>query len=107
MCIRQSMKNYLSKLNDLISFEDGVLFYGMWKGYMEQPEKQEFIDFMTSKGVKVHILHTSGHADADTIDRIVEKTIPNVIIPIHTEKAEWFQKYESAANIAKEPEIRL
>lgn len=32
MCIRQSMKNYLEKLNELISFEDGVLFYGMWKG---------------------------------------------------------------------------
>ena len=107
MCIRQSMKNYLSKLNDLISFEDGVLFYGMWKGYMEQPEMQEFLDFMTSRGVKIHILHTSGHADAVTIDRIVEKASPNVIIPIHTEKAEWFQKYETAANIAKEPEIQL
>ena len=95
MCIRQSMKNYLSKLNDLVSFEDGVLFYGMWKGYMEQPEMKEFLDWIASKGVKVHILHTSGHADSLTIDRIVKVTAPKTIIPIHTENAEWFEKYET------------
>ena len=95
MCIRQSMKNYLSKLNDLVSFEDGVLFYGMWKGYMEQPEMKEFLDWMASKGVKVHILHTSGHADSLTIDRIVKVTAPKTIIPIHTENAKWFEKYEA------------
>ena len=63
------MKNYLAKLNDLVSFGGGVLFYGMWKGYMEQPEMKEFPDWMTSKGVKVHILHTSGHTDSITIEK--------------------------------------
>lgn len=92
MCIRQSMKNYLSKLNELVSFENGILFYGMWKGYMEQPEMQEFLDFMVSKGVKLHVLHTSGHADSKTIEKIIERTKPNTIIPVHTENAEWFNK---------------
>ena len=94
MCIRSSMKNYLAKLNELISFEDGVLFYGMWKGYMEQPEMKEFLDFMTSKGVKVHILHTSGHADSMTIDKLIKDVKPKRIYPIHTENAEWFDKYK-------------
>ena len=49
---------------------------------------------MTSKGVKVHILHTSGHADSITIEKIVEATSPKTIIPIHTENADWFDKYE-------------
>ena len=107
MCIRQSMRNYLSKLNDLVSFENGVLFYGMWKGYMEQPEMQEFLNFMTSKGVGVHVLHTSGHADSFTIEKIIETTCPKAIIPIHTENAEWFYKYKSSINIGEEPEIEL
>ena len=94
MCIRQSMKNYLAKLNDLVSFEGGVLFYGMWKGYMEQPEMKEFLDWMVSKGVKVHILHTSGHADSITIEKIVEATSPKTIIPVHTENADWFEKFK-------------
>ena len=107
MCIRQSMKNYLLKLNDLVSFEDGVLFYGMWKGYMEQPELKEFLDWITSKGVKVHVLHTSGHADGTTIENIINKTCPKNIIPIHTENAEWFDKFNATSNVVKEATLKL
>ena len=107
MCIRQSMKNYLAKLNDLVSFEGGVLFYGMWKGYMEQPEMKEFLDWMVSKGVKVHILHTSGHADATTVDRIIKKVCPQIIIPIHTENANWFYKYRPLTSIQEDSEVVL
>lgn len=107
MCIRQSMKNYLSKINELVSFDGGVLFYGMWKGYMEQPKMQEFLDFMTSKGVKIHILHTSGHADVITIEKIIDKTCPKTIIPVHTENSKWFVKYKPSINILNKAHIRL
>ena len=107
MCIRQAMRNYLSKLNEHVSFEDGVLFYGMWKGYMERPEMREFLDFMISKGVKIHILHTSGHADAITIERIIDKTCPNTMIPVHTENSAWFGKFESSINIVYKSRIDL
>ena len=107
MCIRQSMKNYLTKLNDLVSFEEGVLFYGMWKGYMEQPEMKEFLDWMTSNGVKIHILHTSGHADSITIDKIIETTAPKAIIPIHTENSAWFLKYKTTTDIIEITELEL
>ena len=33
ICIRPSMINYLEKLNEISSFENGILFYSMWKGY--------------------------------------------------------------------------
>lgn len=94
MCVRSSMKNYLSKLNELVSFEDSVLFYGMWKGYLDKPETKEFIEFMESKGVKVHILHTSGHADSMTIDKLIEDVKPKRIYPVHTENAGWFDRYQ-------------
>ncbi len=99
MCVRSSMKNYLSKLNELVSFENGVLFYGMWKGYLEKPQTKEFIEFMESKGVKVHILHTSGHADSNTIDKLIKDVKPKRIIPVHTENAEWFNKYKGQNDI--------
>lgn len=94
MCVRSSMNNYLSKLNELISFEDGVLFYGMWKGYLEKPQTKEFVDFMEGKGVKTHVLHTSGHADSVTIDKLIKDVKPKRIIPVHTENAKWFDKYK-------------
>ena len=94
MCIRPSMKNYLAKLNELCSFKNGVLFYGMWKGYLERDDMQEFIEFMKSKGIKLHILHTSGHADEMSVEKLIEDVSPKTIIPVHTENAEWFSKYE-------------
>ena len=99
MCIRSSMKNYLVKLNELVSFEDGVLFYGMWKGYLERPETKEFIEFMESKGVNTHILHTSGHADNITINKLIEDVKPKKIYPVHTENAEWFNRYKGKSDI--------
>lgn len=108
MCIRPSMRNYLEKLNELVSFENGLLFYGMWKGYLERPDMKEFIDYMSAKGVKIHILHTSGHADANTIDNIVKKAMPTTIIPVHTENDGWFSKYKDTKIIysCKDYEIR-
>ena len=93
MCVRPSLKNCLSTLNEICSFEDGVLFYGMWKGYLERDDMTDFVDFMKSKGVNLHILHTSGHADAMTIENLIEDVSPKAIIPVHTENAEWFSKY--------------
>ena len=108
MCIRQSMKNYLDKLNELLSFEDGVLFYAMWKGYMEQPEMKEFLTKLEQKGVKIHILHTSGHADVDTIRALVDVTKPSIIAPIHTENAIWFKEtYPTVCIYTDEKEITL
>lgn len=107
MCVRQSMKSYLSKLNELISFEDGVLFYAMWSGYKEQPKMKEFLEFMKNKGVKIHTLHTSGHADAMTIDELIKSTKPKMIIPIHTENPEWFNQYSDFCEIEECKEIEI
>lgn len=106
MCIRQSMRNYLEKLNELVSFENGVLFYGMWKGYMEQSEMKEFLSFMERKGVKIHILHTSGHADSFTIEKIINAVSPQYIIPVHTENAKWFERFKSV-RIVSDSEFEL
>lgn len=105
MCVRSSMKNYLSKLNELISFDDGVLFYGMWKGYLERPQTKEFIDYMESKGVKTHILHTSGHADSQTIDKLIRDVKPKKIIPVHTENAKWFDVYKDISIVVRDDAI--
>ncbi|MBQ9922324.1 MAG: MBL fold metallo-hydrolase [Clostridia bacterium] len=94
MCVRPSMKRYLAKLNELCPFENGILFYGMWKGYMDEPDVKDFLDFMAEKGVKLHILHTSGHADSMSIERVIAKTKPRVIVPVHTENDEWFGRFD-------------
>ena len=67
----------------------------MWKGYQEKPAIREFLEFMESRGVKFHVLHTSGHADVTTIAKLIEKTNPDFITPVHTENPGWFQRYDA------------
>lgn len=93
MCVRPSMKNYLNKLNEILSFENGVLFYSMWKGYQEKTDIKDFLTYMEGLGVKIHVLHTSGHADINTIDKLVSKVKPSTIVPVHTINPKWYQRY--------------
>lgn len=94
MCVRPSMQAYLEKLSSLMSFENGVLFYSMWEGYKTNEDMESFISYMQGKGIKVVSLHTSGHADSSTIDALIKKVQPSVIIPVHTEYSNWFDRYE-------------
>lgn len=102
MCIRPSMKNYLTGLSKKCSFENGILFYGMWKGYLERKDMKEFISYMESLGVKIHVLHTSGHADINAINALVEAVSPQYIIPVHTENPDWYLRYDAKVILDKE-----
>lgn len=101
MCVRPSMKSYIEKLSQSLPFESGILFYSMWNGYKENKNTMEFLRLMEDKGVIVHDLHTSGHADADAIHALLERTKPKYIIPVHTENAKWFEKYQGYNIIRK------
>lgn len=93
------MKKYLETLSKLVSFNGGTLFYALWKGYQEEPYVQDFLDFMRNKGVKIHTLHTSGHADSQTIDELIFKISPKIIVPVHTENANYFEKFSDKFNV--------
>ena len=93
MCVRPSMKSYLDRLSEEIPFEGGILFYSMWGGYKEKEDIADFLRFMQEKGVQVMDLHTSGHADGETIQALVNDVNPDYIIPVHTENAEWFEQF--------------
>jgi len=102
MCVRSSMKNYLDKLSKEMSFDGGILFYSMWKGYKENADTKSFLNFMKDKGVSIHTLHTSGHADVETIELLIKKTSPKILIPVHTENAEWFERYRPDIQVERQ-----
>lgn len=99
MTVRPSMMNYLKKLNELISFDDGVLFYALWSGYKEQPATAKFLEYIEQKGMKLHTLHTSGHADSQSIDELISAVSPKIIVPVHTENADYFKKFSGDCRI--------
>ena len=89
----QSLINF-QKVLHRTSFKDGVLFLARRETEILKPAASAFISFMKSIGAEVPVLHTSGHADSGTIDRLIRDVRPSVIIPVHTELAEWFARYE-------------
>lgn len=93
MCVRSSMLNYLKKLSEKISLQNGVLLYSMWNGYKSKPEMKEFLDGCRALGLRIINCHCSGHADADAITQLVERGNPDRIIPVHTEDAEAFGRF--------------
>lgn len=95
MCVRPSMRAYLERLSAEVPFDGGILLYSMWEGYRQKEDISEFLSFMQAKGVTVLPLHTSGHADAATIDSLVKRVAPTTIMPVHTENAAWFDRYNS------------
>lgn len=92
MLARPSMMSYIIKLSEMMDFSDGVLFYSMWNGYRTDEKMASFISGMEKLGVETVDLHTSGHADSQTILELVQNVKPTTIIPVHTENAQWFKE---------------
>lgn len=67
----------------------------MWAQYLEKetPDLKRFKNWLEAKPElrkRLPDIHTSGHADVESLQQIVEHIQPNVIVPIHTEHSESF-----------------
>ena len=86
-------KNILDKYFPM-SPDESLIIYSMWDGYIGKNEKvnnKELIELLKPYN-NIKRLHTSGHADVETLQKVEGIIKPKHIIPIHTEKPEMFQK---------------
>ena len=81
MIVRPSMQKDLERINRI---EGGNLIYSMWEGYLQKSATIKFVDYLTNRKFILHKIHTSGHADTDTLKKMVEVINPKNIVPIHT-----------------------
>ena len=80
MTFRHSMARDLA---DAGCLEGAKLIYSMWPGYLERTTPS-LRDWCADHGVEFEIIHTSGHADARDLKRLVDAINPRRLIPIHT-----------------------
>lgn len=84
-------------------FPDAELIYSMWKGYYEGTEEQKsqnVIDFVNLFHGRFHYLHTSGHADVETLEKACRITNPSMgVIPIHRDKNTRFEDLSIAKTV--------
>jgi ribonuclease J len=81
MAVRPSMKYDLEHIPNI---EGGNLIYSMWRGYEKKKGTKEFIDYLKSRNFTVNHIHSSGHADLPTLEKMVNAVAPKKLVPIHT-----------------------
>ena len=81
MAVRPSMRSDLERIGNL---SGGAFIYSLWKGYLDEPGMGRFVEWAEDEGLAVPHLHTSGHADVETLQRVVKTLRPQTIMPIHT-----------------------
>jgi ribonuclease J len=84
MNVRTSMIKDLKKLKEKGLITNACIIYSMWGGYKEKEEFKKFLEEVKSLDIETVDLHTSGHADIDTIREVINYIKPNIVIPIHT-----------------------
>lgn len=90
MPLRVSMGNFIDVLLEHFGQDDTLLIYSMWNGYYIDNTKSYFsekINDIRNKFKNCIDLHTSGHADIQTLANVCSSLAPKLaIVPIHREK---------------------
>jgi ribonuclease J len=89
MIVRPSMQKDLEHIK---GFDGGNLVYSMWEGYMKKPDTKKFLEYFENRNFTFNSIHTSGHADIDTLKQMVDAIKPKSIVPIHTFNAGDYSK---------------
>jgi ribonuclease J len=96
MIVRPSMQKDLENIHDI---DGGNLIYSLWDGYLQKAYTKKFIDYLKARKFTQISIHTSGHADATALKKIVEAIKPKVIVPIHTFNSGDYQKIFSPTSV--------
>jgi ribonuclease J len=72
------------------AMRSGVLVWSLWAGYLDDPGGRRTVAQLQEAGVPLVHHHTSGHAPAADLRRLVQAIDPRCIVPIHTEGANQY-----------------
>ena len=84
----------IRELETIGCLSGGKVIYSMWPGYIER-SKPNLRSWTERNGMEFEIIHTSGHADADDLRRLVAGISPRKLIPIHTLSPSRFQEFDA------------
>lgn len=98
MIVRNSMKKDLEKISGI---DGGNLIYSLWEGYLKNRSTKIFIEYLINRKFKMYKIHTSGHADRNTLIKMAAVVNPEYIVPIHTFESKTYK------TIFKQPVVEL
>ena len=88
LMVKTSMIEDIKKLYNKNHITNACLVYSMWEGYKEKEEMKNFFEELKKYGIcDIIDMHTSGHADKETIS-LLNALKAKKVVPIHTTKKE-------------------
>lgn len=80
-----------------------LIVYSMWHGYLEKDASlvKRLSDY------RIEELHTSGHADTNAIERIMNEVKAKIVVPIHTNNPERFSSSVHVKVLEDEEEMQI
>ena len=88
MAVGTSQMEHVKGLLDKLPQEETLLIYSSWDGYYKDPEQVKVNPkYKQFRGMFHNVvdIHTSGHADRQTIEKVIKTVNPKKIICIHKE----------------------
>ena len=86
MLVRPTTLTYLQR----IKTPHICLVKSIWNGYWDEPNIERFRSWVEEHCEAVKDIHSSGHADTQSLQRLVEYIRPQTIVPIHTDAPKQF-----------------
>jgi len=88
MLVKTSMYEDIKMLVEKGKAQNACLVYSMWHGYLDKPETKQFVEQVKALGIDFAEIHTSGHADLETMKKVEKILKPKKVIVIHTQEPE-------------------
>ena len=86
MLVRPTTLSYLQQIKaPRIRFVKSI-----WSGYWDEPSTKRFRHWVEEHCEAIKDIHSSGHADTQSLQRLVEHIRPQTIVPIHTDAPKQF-----------------
>ncbi len=87
MLFRPSMRAELEAAGCLAGAH---LIYSLWEGYLKDEKQAGLLAWLAEHDISLTHCHTSGHAYAPDLVRLVAALAPRVVTPVHSEVPERF-----------------
>lgn len=95
MLVRPSVLEFLRKIRaEQIRFVKSI-----WSGYWDEPKTANFRSWVEECCEQLPDIHSSGHADIESLCSIVDFVKPKHLIPIHTDSPERFGRLFSKVDV--------
>lgn len=78
-------ENMLWDIEKRMNYSESSVIYSKWEGYKTDKKVETFLNFFKKNNCEIESIHTSGHADTNTIKDFIKYSTPKKIIPVHTE----------------------